>query len=54
MEHSIKFELVKNYYEHGRWSIQAVKNAVVRGWINSTEFAEITGEEYGGTGNGDN
>ena len=45
-EHSPKFELVKGYYERGLWSIQAVRNAVARGWITAAEYEEITGEPY--------
>ena len=48
MEHSPKFELVKNYYETGRWSKKAVRNAVAKGWITAEEYEEITGEEYDG------
>ena len=46
MEHSAKFELVKNYYDTGRWSKKAVKNAVVKSWITAAEYEEITGEPY--------
>jgi len=45
-EHSPKFELVKKYYDSGRWSFNAVKNAVVKGWITPEEFEEITGQPY--------
>jgi len=44
--HSPKFELVKGYYDSGKWSKKAVKNAVVRGWITAAEYEEITGEAY--------
>jgi len=46
MEHSEKFELVKGYYDSGKWKKKAVRNAVVRGWITAAEYAEITGEAY--------
>lgn len=46
MEHSKKFELVKGYYDAGRWNLKAVKNAVARGWITAAEFEEITGEVF--------
>lgn len=46
MEHSEKFELVKNYYNDGLWKKKAVRNAVKRGWITAAEYTEITGEEY--------
>lgn len=45
-EHSVKFELVKEYYDSGLWKKKAVRNAVVRGWITKEEYKEITGEEY--------
>lgn len=40
------FEKVKKYYDKGLWKIQAVRNAVVKGWITAEEFKEITGEDY--------
>ena len=48
MEHSEKFELVKNYYNDGLWKKKAVKNAVKREWITAAEYEEITGEVYEG------
>lgn len=45
-EHSEKFELVKEYYDTGRWKKKAVKNAVAKGWITAAEYEEITGEPY--------
>ena len=47
-EHSVRYELVKNYYDAGLWKKKAVKNAVVKGWITADEFEEITGEVYDG------
>ena len=46
MEHSAKFELVKRYYDEGKWTKKAVRNAVVKGWITAAEYEEITGEVY--------
>lgn len=46
MEHSQKFELVKNYYDAGLWKKKAVRNAVTKGWITASEYEEITGEVY--------
>ena len=43
---SRKFKTVKKYYEADLWSIEMVRNAVVKNWITEEEFAEITGEEY--------
>jgi len=48
MEHSPKYETVKNFYEEGLWSKKAVKNAVKKGWITAAEYEEITGEPYNG------
>lgn len=41
-----KYEKVKYYYNNGLWSIQRVRDAVVKGWITSEEFKTITGEVY--------
>ena len=43
-EHSAKFEDIKAWYEAGIWKKKAVKNAVVKGWITTSEYEEITGE----------
>lgn len=43
---SAKFEKVKKYYDKGFWTIDMVRNAVVKGWITEEEFEEITGEKY--------
>ncbi len=45
-EHSVKFELVKEYYDAGLWKKKAVRNAVARGWITKAEYEEITEEAY--------
>ena len=41
-----KYNLVKGYYDGGLWSLERVKNAVVKGWITSDEYKEITGFDY--------
>ena len=46
MEHSPKFDKVKNYYDKGLWNEEMVRNAVVKGWITEEEFAEIVGKNY--------
>lgn len=46
MEHSPKYDKVKNYYDKGYWTIDMVRNAVVKGWITEEEFTEITNEPY--------
>ena len=40
------FKKVKGYYDSGLWSIERVRNAVVKGWITAQEYKTITGEEY--------
>lgn len=44
--HSEKFEKVKNYFNLGMWDKARVKNAVVKNWITTEEFKEITGDSY--------
>jgi hypothetical protein len=46
MEHSPKYDKVKAYYDKGLWTINMVRNAVIKGWITEEEFTEITGEPY--------
>ncbi len=41
-----KYEMVKDYYERGLWSIERVRLAVQKGWITAEEYYEITGEVY--------
>lgn len=43
-----KFEKVKYYYDNGLWDIERVRNAVIKRWITSDEFEEITGQAYEG------
>lgn len=44
MEHSEKFEKVRDYYKTGKWNAAMVQNAVGR-WITEDEAAEILGAE---------
>lgn len=44
MTHSKNFKKVKNYYDSGRWNLEMVKNAVIKGWITEEEYKEIIGE----------
>ena len=46
MEHSSKFDLVKEYYNMNLWEERKVRDAVKKGWITAEEFEEITGKEY--------
>lgn len=41
-----KYDKVKSYYDKGLWNIVMVRNAVLKEWITSEEFKEITGEDY--------
>ena len=45
-EHSAKFQLVKDYYDHGLWSKKAVRNAVKKEWITAEEYFDIVEEMY--------
>lgn len=40
MDHSEKFELVKNYYIRGLWNEARVRKAINK-WITSKEASEI-------------
>ena len=45
------YKQVKYFYDtfvNGErlWSIERVRNAVVKEWITAEEFKEITGEQY--------
>ena len=42
---SKKFNLVKQYYDDGLWSIERVSNAVGK-WITTEEYELITGQPY--------
>lgn len=42
---SKKFDLVKQYYDDGLWSIERVYNAVGK-WITSEEYELITEQPY--------
>lgn len=43
---SKKFDKVKSFYLEGYWTVEMVRNAVVKEWITESEFYEITGEQY--------
>lgn len=43
---SKKYKTVKKFYDADLWSIEMVRNAVVKNWITEEEFTEITGEKY--------
>ena len=43
---SVRFNIVKQNYKKGLWTIETVKKAVKTGRITAEEFKEITGEDY--------
>lgn len=45
MSKSKNYDLVKMYYESGKWDLQKVRKAVGL-WITPAEYKEITGEEF--------
>ena len=45
-----KYEKVRRYYEAGLWSVERVRNAVIKGWITEAEADSILGAEEGGDG----
>lgn len=45
--HSKNFDKVKYYYQVSKsWTLNMVRNAVVKSWITEEEYTEITGLEY--------
>lgn len=40
------FQKVKEYYDKELWSMEMVRNAVVKRKITEAEFKKITGEDY--------
>ena len=40
------YEKIKEYYNTGLWSVERVRNMVVKGVITEEEFYDITGEFY--------
>lgn len=43
---SRKFKKVKEFFDDGFWTVEMVRNSVIKGWITAEEFFEITGEAY--------
>lgn len=46
MNKSKNYDIVKDFYDRGEWSIERVRNAVIKRWITKDEYKEITGEDY--------
>ena len=40
------FDKIKQYFDSGLWSIERVKNMVVKGVITKTDYKTIVGERY--------
>ena len=40
------FNQVKKYFDKGLWSLERVRNAVIKGWITEAEFFLITQTNY--------
>ena len=40
------FKKIKGYFDSGLWSVERVRNAVLKGWITAEEYKIITGEDY--------
>lgn len=45
---SKKYQKVKAYYDHGKWTKAMVANAVIKEWITAEEYELIVGEPYEG------
>ena len=43
---SKNYNKVKDYYDKGLWTIDMLKNAVIKTWITAEEFKTITGQTY--------
>ncbi len=43
---SKKFDMVKEFYDEGRWNKKRVHDAVEKGWITPEEYQLITGDPY--------
>lgn len=40
------FEMIKKFYDEGKWPKEWVRNAVAKGKITAKEYKKITGEKY--------
>ena len=43
---SNNYNKVKEYYDKSLWTIDMLKNAVIKTWITADEFKAITGQIY--------
>lgn len=42
----MKYETIKKYYDKGYWTIDMVRQAVVKKVITKAQFKKITGQAY--------
>ena len=40
------YKVITDFYKNGNWTKEQVKTAVAKNKITSTEYKEITGEDY--------
>lgn len=43
---SDRYNKVKKYYDDELWTLEMVKNAVIKRWITAEEFEQITHTKY--------
>lgn len=43
----MSIQKMKQYYEEKLWSIERIKNLVVKNFITNEDYKAITGKEYG-------
>jgi len=42
----LTFDKIKRYYDNGLWTVEMVKNAVIKEKISTEEYKQITEEDY--------
>lgn len=47
-----RYEIIKAYYDSGRWTLAMVYASVGRGYITAEQFKKITGHDYEKVGPG--
>lgn len=40
------YEKIKEYYDTGLWSVERVRNMVIKGIITEKEYKDIVGKKY--------
>ena len=46
MGHSKNYMKIRNWYKNRLWTKNRVHDAVIKGFITTAEYKEITGEDY--------